>query len=363
LEENKVQKFSKLKIGFSFLDQKWGGVYPGGNYFIIGSKFAGKTLLALKIIENFVISGFTTVLLSNQRTKNLEIQAASLSFYIEEPIKNERLLFLNTDDFLNSLENVKNLIDEKNPKIFVLDNVIGNSFINSAEKYLQLLEILEQKNITLFSISSLPQNENSKQLLKEIIQYSTGIIQLQKSSERRNYSGQVTIKPNVGHIEGEFETNYKVDPQRGFITLADNENNLFTILSKANTEYDELTKTKKFEYSNIYDFDEFKLFIENKKSLIAETKNEMNLIIYEIKNGFAETIELCKTLQKSLMLGDKISCKNKTVFIFPKKNSSTETNNLIEQLNSTIEKNYKNISKIENNVTVKKQILSQDFNF
>ncbi len=108
-----MNKFPKLSIGLSFLDQKWGGVYPGGNYFIIGSKFTGKTLLVLKIIENFVNSGHKTVLLSNQRMKNLEIQAASLFFNINDPIKNKKLIFRKTDDFLNSTANIQSLVDER----------------------------------------------------------------------------------------------------------------------------------------------------------------------------------------------------------------------------------------------------------
>lgn len=357
-----MKKFSKLSVGFSFLDQKWGGVYPGGNYFIIGSKYAGKTLLALKIIENFINSGHKIILFSNQRMKNLEIQAASLLFDIEEPIKNGKLIFRKTDEFLNSIENLKDLVDKENPSIFIFDKIIQNSFIDSSDKYLQILEILEQKNITLFLTSSLPKTESSIKILKEIIQFSTGIIQLHKSSERRNYSGQVTIKPNVGHIEGEFETNYKVDSQKGFITLADNENNLFTILSKANTEYDNISQNiEEFDYSNIYDYDEFVLFLENKKSLIADTNIEMNLIIFEIKNGIAKMIELCKTLQKSLKLGDKISYKNKTVYVFPQNCSNTETNELIASLRNTIIDSYKNVEDIKNKITIKKQSLTPEF--
>ncbi|MBK8946160.1 MAG: hypothetical protein IPM32_12960 [Ignavibacteriae bacterium] len=356
-----MQKFSKILTGFSFLDQKWGGIYPGGNYLIIGSKNAGKTLLSLKMIENFISSNLTTALITNQRIKNLEIQASSLYFNIEDPIKTGKLLFTKNDEIFQSLENFRNFINEKNPSVIFIDQLLQNLFFDSAEKYLQILEILEEKNITIFSITNLPQNENSKNLLKEILQYTTGIIQLQRSSEKRIYSGQITIKPNIGHIEGEFETNYKVVPIKGFVTLADNENDILKLLSKVNSEYDILEQNQKFDYTIIYDLEEFKLLTESRKSYAQKTNTQVNIITYKIKNEIVDAIELCRIIQKGLNTGDKISYKKNTVYILPQNNESEVVEKLIKNLDKNISDSFKHIPGIEFLITKRKEFLTSTF--
>lgn len=356
-----MQKFSKILTGFSFLDQKWGGIYPGGNYLIIGSKNAGKLLLSLKMIENFISIDLVTILITNQRFKNLEIQASSLNFNIESAITSEKL-FLCNDEVFQPFNSLMDFINEKNPKVIFIDNLLENSFFKSKENYIQLLEFLEQKNITLLSTASLPSNEISKKLLKEIFQFSTGIISLQRSSEKRNYSGQISIKPNIGHIEGEFETNYKIVPNKGFVTLADNENELLKMLSKVNSEYDILSQNQKFDYTIVYDFEEFKLLVESRKSYSAKTNLQINIISYKIKNEVVEAIELSRIIQKALNTGDKISYKNNNVFVLPQSNDAEEVEKLIKTLDKNISDSFKNIPGIEFLITKRKEFLTQSYN-
>lgn len=356
-----MQKFSKILTGFSFLDQKWGGIYPGGNYLIIGSKNAGKLLLSLKMIENFISIDLVTILITNQRFKNLEIQASSLNFNIESAITSEKL-FLCNDEVFQPFDSLMDFINEKNPKVIFIDNLLENSFFKSKENYIQLLEFLEQKNITLLSTASLPSNEISKKLLKEIFQFSTGIISLQRSSEKRNYSGQISIKPNIGHIEGEFETNYKIVPNKGFVTLADNENELLKMLSKVNSEYDILSQNQKFDYTIVYDFEEFKLLVESRKSYSAKTNLQINIISYKIKNEVVEAIELSRIIQKALNTGDKISYKNNNVFVLPQSNDAEEVEKLIKTLDKNISDSFKNIPGIEFLITKRKEFLTQSYN-
>ncbi len=140
-----MQKFAKIQIGLPFLDQKWGGVYPGGNYIILGTKKSGKTFLALKIIEKFIQSGLTAYYLTNQRKKNIEIQAASLYFDIEESIKNGSLIFADPTRINKSIENLCNEIENSNPTLVVIDDLVHNSIITSPEDYINILEILEKK--------------------------------------------------------------------------------------------------------------------------------------------------------------------------------------------------------------------------
>ena len=97
----------KIVTGFSFVDLKWGGVYPGGNYLIFGSKKSGKTVLALKIIEYLTQNNHNTLLLTSDRKKSLEIQTASVYFEMEEPISNGLLSVIKIDDSFADYDKIK----------------------------------------------------------------------------------------------------------------------------------------------------------------------------------------------------------------------------------------------------------------
>ena len=79
-----MKNISKIVSGFSFIDEKWGGVFPGGNYLVFGPMKSGKSILALNLIENFTSSGLNVLLLTSERDKNIEIQTSSLLFDMEE---------------------------------------------------------------------------------------------------------------------------------------------------------------------------------------------------------------------------------------------------------------------------------------
>ena len=79
-----MQNYSKIVTGFSFLDQKWGGVYSGGNYFIFGSRKSGKTILALNIIDHLIQNNNNVLLVTSDRLKTLEILASSIYFDFSE---------------------------------------------------------------------------------------------------------------------------------------------------------------------------------------------------------------------------------------------------------------------------------------
>ncbi len=197
--------------------------------------------------------------------------------------------------------------------------------------------------------------------MKEIVQFATGIIQLRKTSDKRNYSGQITIKPNVGHIEGEFETTYKIEPEIGFVTLADSENKILNMLSRVSEDYHKVSSKKDFEYSNVYDYEEFKILIESKKSFVKNTNKEVFLISYEIKNGTLETIELANVLKSSLNEEDKISYKEKMIYIFPKNNSEAEVQKMLAQLDKSIENKLNDRIDTGKMIARRKQLLTSNY--
>lgn len=355
-----MQKHSKIKTGFSFLDQKWGGVYQGGNYFIFGLKKSGKTILALNIIEQMVQSNLNTLLLTSERKKSLEIQASSVYFDIEEAISSSVLKVKKIDVNLNSIEKLKKIIDENNPSILVIDELVDENLIEVRNNYLELIEFLEESEITSFFLSSLPNDDDSKNFIKKIAKNSTGIIQLQKSLRKRDYSGSVIIKPNIGHFEGEFETNFKVEPVKGFITLADNESSIIDLLSKSDSST-LMPKSQDFEYSNIYSVDEFKFLVESKIALSSQTGINNNLISYELLDDSIETVELCNVLRLKLDRGDKICFTDKMIYILPENNDSLSVQKLANNLDSEICRLFGDIDNLQKFVKKTIQLLKPNF--
>lgn len=331
-----MHKISKIKTGFSFLDQKWGGVYTGGNYVIIGAKKSGKTILALNIIDHLVHNNFNVLFLSSERKKSLEIQSASIYFDINESIGSGILKLKKINDELKDVENLKQIIEETNPAFLIIDEITDNELESIRKDYINFLEFVEEKNITTFIISSIPQEDEDKQYLRMILKNTTGIIQLSKSSQKRNYSGAVTIKPNIGHFEGEFETSYKVEPVKGFISLADNEQSILQMFS--DTQSMDLTQEDDFEYSNIYNIEEFEFLIESKIALSESTGKNYNIISFEILDNSIQPTEICDVLRKNLDAGDKISFNDKMVYVLPENFENESILNLSNKLDEILSK-------------------------
>jgi len=355
-----VQKQSKIITGFSFLDQKWGGAYQGGNYFIFGLRKSGKTILALNIIEYLTQSNVNTFLLTSERRKNLEIQASSVYFDIAEAISSSLLNVKKIDENLNNLENIKTIILEHNPSVLIIDELLNENLNALSENYLEFIEFLEDSEITSFFLASASNDEKSRNFIKKIAKNSTAIIQLQKTSRKRDYSGTVTLKPNIGHFEGEFETNYKVEPLKGFITLADNENSIMNLLSKVDNSI-LMGKSQDFKYSNVYSVEEFMFLIESKIALSNLTSKKNNLISYEVLNNSIEVIELCNALRMKLDKGDKICFTDKVIYILPEKSERPYVQKLADNLDEEVTKLFSNLNNLEKDIRKTIQLIKPNF--
>ena len=333
-----MQKHLKIETGFTFLDQKWGGVYNGGNYLIYGSKKSGKTILSLNILENFVQSNHNSLLLTSERSKSLEIQASSIYFDIVEFTSNGMLRVERIKNVYEDIDDLKNIIIESNPSILIIDEISDDSLALIRENYLDFIEFVEEQNITSFFIASTPSDENSKNFIKTIAKHATGIIQLQKTLSKRNYSGTLNITPNIGHFEGEFETTFKVEPVKGFITLSDNEGSILNMFAKGVQE--KFTKSEPtFEYSNIYNPEEFKFFVDSKIALSNHTGEKINIITYEIISNDVDTSQLCNAFVQELNAGDKICFTEMNVYIIPE----NDENGRIQKLSSNLDNQVKKI--------------------
>lgn len=354
-----MQNYSKIITGFSFLDQKWGGAYYGGNYFIFGSKKSGKTILALQMIDHLVQSDNNVLFITSDRIKNLEILSSSIYFDFSEAIANGQLKIEKISSELNSLDKIKEIITKGNFSFLYIDDILCEQLVYLKDNYLDFIEFLEKYNITSFFVASVPQNELLKYIARKIAENSTGIIQIKKQFNRNN-SGLVTLKPNVAHFEGEFETTYKVEPIKGFITFADNESAILSMLSPGN-KADILIDRNGYKYSNIYNINEFKILIESKIALSENTRDKLKIIIYKKINDKINTIELCDKLKTKLESGDKICFTDKNLYILPEKHEKSDIQKLFYKLDDAGKKLFKGIDGLEKYFSREIETLSSKF--
>ena len=353
-----MKNISKIISGFSFIDEKWGGIYPGGNYLVFGPIKSGKSIFALNLVEYFSNSGVSVLYLTSERDKTIEIQTSSLLFDINEPIEKGFLSIQKLDNSFSDYAKIKNIILEKNPVILIIDEIINRDLREISSRYNDFISFLEKLNITSFFISSIPKNENLKSFLKHIVRCSTGIVYLKKNIRRKDISGTLTIRPNIGHFEGEFQTSYKLMPGRGIVT----EPQEITTESNRITDEDSKSVSKNnFEYTNLYNVDEFDILIESKKTFIGKSEFLQYIIIYELVNKDFDIEQVTRRVGEILDIADKY-CENKNRILIMPDNSDLD---LIENLTGKIDNSLKSYFKTEDNLSnfMKKniQILKSNF--
>ena len=359
------KKFSKIITGFNFLDNNWGGVYSGGNYLIIGPKRSGKTLLLLKMLEHLANANSSCLLLTTKRKKNLEIQASSLYFDLYEFTSSGLITVKKINERVSSFDSIKEIIEQKKPSFIFFDEITTIlDYSNVKElnlKYQNFLEYLEVNDITSFFSTSLPKVNNIKYIIQTLAKNSVGIIQLRSNSPAQNYSGSINIKPNIGHIEGEFETNYKLEPVKGIVT--EEKINIESLINKG-VDADAMMRvinTERFTYSNVYPIEEFKLILENKKAYTKNTGNPVNILVYQIKDEKVEIEKLNDILKRTLDRGDKIGSIENKVFVLLSEKSTKKLKRVLTKLDNIIRLEFNSIDNLDDVLIRTTQVLKSNF--
>ena len=165
-----------IPSGLKLIDKKWGGIYKGGSYLIIGQRKSGRTLLSLQFAREAAVSDQVCLYFTNMRPKDLIIQASSIDFDIQKYMNNNKIIvvrvappsdlseYRNPDEVLG--EFIRDIVgvvkDYKSyfPQRIVFDELtpyLGFSDLNFLQSvFLQTLEEIEDKDISSFFIVSEP---------------------------------------------------------------------------------------------------------------------------------------------------------------------------------------------------------------
>lgn len=231
-----------IPSGLKLIDKKWGGIYRGGSYLIIGQKKSGRTLLSLQFARAAAENDQVCLYFTTMRPKDLIIQAASIGFDIQKYMNSDKIIvvrvappneldeYRNPDqilgeffkDIVDVVKDYKNLI----PQRIVFDELtyyLGFNDLGYLQNvFLHTLEEIEDKDISSFYVVSEPATKRTEAIIDVIASNVTGIIYLKKSPTKLNlyYGGKIIITPNVGHTEGQFTEEYTIRPKIGIYVEA-----------------------------------------------------------------------------------------------------------------------------------------------
>ncbi|MHC1736832.1 MAG: RAD55 family ATPase [Ignavibacteriaceae bacterium] len=382
---NKMKKkINSINSGISLVDKAWGGFYRGGTYILLGQKKSGKTLLGLQYAYESAKAGEVCLYFTSMRPKDLMIHAASMDFDLQHYMNQNLIIVVRVapptdiyevgtpDNFLvEYLNDIVTVVEQYQPHRLVFDELthfVGFENISLLQQtFLQTVERIEEKNVTSLFIFAEPATQFAQVIIDSIVTYSTAVIYLQKKSLEENggyNGGKATITPNIGHTEGQFTSDYVVEPYKGVVFEYDNVPqkkfvNPFATQEESNSpvhqtnqkissqkgKYKPLTNIDevpdKYSLTNFYDISEFKLILNNKIALFKSTGETFTLVSLKL-DPTAETQKIItiNQLQNTIRLStdkkDKICVIKNNILILLSRNEEKSLNMLVSKMKSNL---------------------------
>ncbi len=364
-----------ISSGFNFLDKKWGGIYRGGSYLLVGPRKSGRTLLGLQFALEAAKSQEVCLYFTTMRPKDLMIQAASLSFDIQSYMNQNLIIVVrvappndvydmpNPDNYLvEYMNDIITVVNQYNPQRIIFDELtpfIGfNNLDLLKDSFLATLEHIEERDVSSLFIVGEPATERAEEIVDSLAQYVTGLIYLRKSGKKledRFQGGQVVISPNVGHTEGQFSSEYHIEPYKGVTT--DFKKNESTHVYTDRSIDDEQKKFSKIKqngnghrksdltyFTNVYNYNDFQLILNNQIALYKSTGQTFNLVVFKLDQvATVKGLLTVNQLQNAIRLAsdkkDKICAFDNKVVVLLVKSSSKNVINLIQSVQDNLPSN------------------------
>jgi KaiC/GvpD/RAD55 family RecA-like ATPase len=344
----------RIPSGFSFIDQNWGGIYRGGSYLLVGPRKSGRTLVGLQFALEAAKTNEVCLYFTLMRPKDLMIQAASLNFDIQSYMNQNLIIVVrvappndiyemyNPDDYLvEYLNDIITVVDQYKPTRIIFDELTPFVGFRNLEylkdSFLKTLETIEEKDITSLFVISEPATQKAQSIVDGLAEFVTATITLKKESTDkgdRYHGGLVSISPNVGHTEGEFTAPYRIEPYKGVTTdvpsQLTNVTEEFTPVPPAPRTITRSTRieqpTEPYLFSNVYNYNDFLLILNNQIALYKSTGQSFNLISFKLDpiaqtRGLLSLTQLQNAIRQSTNKKDKICViENKVIVLLVRGN-------------------------------------------
>jgi len=380
------KKIEILPTGITLVDSAWGGFYNGGTYLLVGAHKTGRTLLSLQFALECTKQKEVCLYFTNMRPKDLMIQAASIDFDLQSFMNENKIIVVkvappseiydveNPDDFLaDYLNDIVTVVDQYQPSKIIFDELtpfIGFQNTQLLEnQFRRTTEIIEDNGITSLFVVGDPVTPAAKNLVDTLVNSATGVLYLQKDSDDSKH-GKMIITPNVGHTEGKFSAEYSIEPYKGIVVeIEDNKYGVqpgehHEIASSVHSSFSTNSKYKplssidtlqdQFHFTNIYDYNEFNLILNNQIALFNSTGQIFNIVSVKLDDNAEESgLIILKQLQNVVRLStdkkDKICFIDNKIVVLISKDDDNLMVNLASKIKSNLpvlgENDINNISK------------------
>ena len=375
------RKPNLVRTGLSLVDKAWGGFYKGGTYLLIGPRKSGRTLISLQYAMEGVKSKEVCLYFTNMRPKDLLIHASSIDFDLQSAMNQNLVIVVrvappaemydsdNPDDFLvEYLNDIVTVVEQYHPDRLVFDELTPFvSFENVGllqQTFLSTLESIEDKNVTSFFVLSEPATSFAQLIVDSMAQYSTAIVYLQKKTEEGQQGGRATITPNIGHTEGQYYSDYMIEPYKGVKFMFEGDKSAEaapeppppapaqqnyqqpSISSRStSSKYKPLTNVEsspqQFAFPNVYDLNEFTLILNNQIALFKSTGQAFSLISMKLDPiASSQNIINIAQLQNSVRLStdkkDKICVVGDKILVLMGKGDDRSLNILVSKMKANL---------------------------
>ncbi|HSP86952.1 MAG TPA: hypothetical protein VLN45_02370 [Ignavibacteriaceae bacterium] len=273
---------------------------------------------------------------------------------IRTNLPTEKDLNSDSDKYLQSyLQDIVSVVEQYQPGKIVFDELtplVGYNDINKLkEVYLQTCEAIEDLGVTSLFILGEPVSKQSKDIIDLLKENSTGLIQLRKKdSEGIFHTGEITITPNVGHTEGLFTTEYRIQPQKGLVTDFINQSPPAEIIKPAKKKNPDKYKLlsdieiipETYPVTSFYSENEFHLLLNNQIAYYKSTGQIFylcSILLNEEENdGLLNINQLKNTVKLSADKKDKICITKDRIIVLIIDEDQKKVNNLIARIKNNL---------------------------
>ena len=373
-----------LQSGIELVDQAWGGFYKGGTYLLVGPRKSGRTLLGLQYAMQTARQKEICLYFTTMRPKDLMIHAASIDFDLQSYMNQNLIIVVRVaspldlsdmrspDEYLiEYFKDIVTVVNQFSPNRIIFDEITPYLGFTNLEllqnAFLQTLETIEEKNIISLFVIGEPATPVAQSIVDLLAQQVTGTIYLQKKPlqvEGKLQGGKITITPNIGHTEGQFSSNYFIEPNKGIVTdfrkpslqksfQMPQQNFSFTSQNiappppadKQDHRYLKLSSfeipSEPYSFSNLYDYNDFLLILNNQIALYKSTGQIFNVVAFKmdsqaVQNGLLTINQLQNAVRLATDKKDKICVRENKVVILITRGDKKAVQNLISKIQNNL---------------------------
>lgn len=351
------KKIQLVSSGISIIDNAWGGFYRGGTYLLIGSRKSGRTLLGLQFTKECIKQKESCLYFTSMRPKDLMIQAASIDFDLQYHMNQNKVIVVrvappadlnevpNPDEFLvEYLRDIVTVVEQYKPNKMVFDELthfIGFSNLTLLQDvFIETSEAIENEGVTSLFILGEPATSAANSIVDILTANSTGVLYLNKEDG----AGKIIITPNIGHTQGKFTANYRLEPNVGIVD--DYEKRKKTapgidlgLKYKSLAELD--IPLENYTFTNFYNLNEFQLILDNQIALFQSTGQIFTLVSFRLdsqaeKDGLLTVNQLMNSVRLSTDKKDKICLISNNIVVMITKEDVKTVKKLLGRLKGNL---------------------------